>query len=48
VGGGYILACPNTMHGSGRSRIPFGIDYASGKTEQVQHSLSVGFGFSWP
>ena len=47
VGGGYIAALPNSMHASGRTRIPFGIDHAVGKTEQVQHSLSVGFGFGW-
>lgn len=47
VGGGYIVALPSTMRGSGRSRIPLGIDYAYGSVRQTQHSLFLGFGFCW-
>jgi long-chain fatty acid transport protein len=47
IGGGYIIALPSTVHGSDRSRIPFGIDYGDSSVCQTQHSIFVGFGFSW-
>ena len=47
AGVGYILALHETMDGGGCSRIPLGIDYGVSRIEQTQHSLVVGFGFSW-
>jgi len=47
VGGGYIVALPASLSASGQSDIPMGIDYGDGEIWQVQHSVSVGFGFSW-
>jgi len=47
VGGGYILGLPASMSGNGRSNIPLGIDYGYSKVTQIQHSIFMGFGFSW-
>jgi long-chain fatty acid transport protein len=47
VGAGYIVAFPTKLRGGGWSDIPLGIDYGLSEIEQTQHSLVVGFGFSW-
>ncbi|MFH1746166.1 MAG: outer membrane protein transport protein [Planctomycetota bacterium] len=47
VGAGYILGMHASMSGGGHSHIPLGIDYGLSRIEQTQHSLVVGFGFSW-
>ncbi len=47
VGGGYVLGMRNTMHGSGTSGIPLGIDYGFSEVDHYQHSFFVGFGFTW-
>ena len=47
IGAGYILGMREKMTGVGYSRIPLGIDYGLSRLEQTQHSLAVGFGFSW-
>jgi len=47
VGAGYVLGFEASMSGGGYSRIPLGLDYGLSRVEQVQHSLLIGFGFSW-
>jgi len=47
VGGGYILAFPETLSGGGRSDILLGVDYGLSEIEQTQHSFVLGFGFGW-
>lgn len=47
VGAGYMLGLPETMRGTGWSRIPLGEDYAFSEIKQTQHSLIFGFGFAW-
>jgi long-chain fatty acid transport protein len=48
VGGGYTYAPRTSMNGTGWSEIPLGIDYGRRSTiEQSQHSIGIGFGFSW-
>ncbi len=47
VGGGYILGLPASMDGAEKSHIPLGVDYGYGSIRQEQHSVFLGFGFSW-
>ena len=47
IGGGYILAFPASLRGGGHSDVPLGVDYGFSTLEQTQHSIVVGFGFSW-
>jgi len=47
VGGGYILALPNSLSANGCTKIPLGIDYTAGRLEHIHHSLLFGFGFCW-
>ncbi|MBN2447534.1 MAG: outer membrane protein transport protein [Phycisphaerae bacterium] len=47
VGVGYILGMRASMDGGGYSRVPLGVDYGLSRIEQTQHSVLVGFGFSW-
>jgi len=47
VGGGYILAFRQSLHGPGYNRIPLGIDYGFSDMAQTHHSISLGFGFRW-
>ena len=47
VGAGYVLGFHGSMSGTGRSSIPFGIDYATSTLEQTQHSLIIGMGLGW-
>jgi long-subunit fatty acid transport protein len=47
VGIGYIVAFPETMHGTGWSNIPLGFDYGVSEIRQSQHIISTGFGFRW-
>ncbi|MBI4582316.1 MAG: TonB-dependent receptor [Planctomycetes bacterium] len=47
VGGGYVIGFPETLKGTGYSRIPLGIDYGFSEIRQAQHMISMGFGFRW-
>lgn len=47
AGVGYVLGLPTTLHSSGHSRIPLGVDYNFGALEQTQHILALGFGVTW-
>jgi long-subunit fatty acid transport protein len=47
VGGGYMVGFAPTLHNDGVSAIPLGIDYSGSSIKQVQHSVLIGFGFSF-
>lgn len=47
IGGGYILGLKTSLRGRGISVIPLGIDYGLSNLEQTQHSLFLGFGYTW-
>jgi long-subunit fatty acid transport protein len=47
VGGGYVLAFRQSLHGPGYNRVPLGIDYGLSDVAQTQHMISMGFGFRW-
>ncbi len=47
VGGAYVVGFPQSLTGTGYSRIPLGIDYGLSRVEQTQHLISVGFGYRW-
>jgi long-subunit fatty acid transport protein len=47
VGVGYILGFPASLHGTGWSAIPLGVDYGSSRVEHTLHSLVIGGGYSW-
>jgi long-subunit fatty acid transport protein len=47
VGISYVVAFPETMHGTGWSNVPLGFDYGVSEIRQSQHMISTGFGFRW-
>lgn len=47
VGGGYVLALPNSIKGRPDTPLPLGIDYAFSTIDQTQHNIFFGFGLAW-
>jgi long-subunit fatty acid transport protein len=47
MGLAYSMAFPESLHGSGRSAIPLGIDYANASISNMQQAVALGFGYQW-
>jgi len=47
LGAVYILGFRNSLGADVRTHIPLGTDYALSAIDQMQHSVTLGFGFSW-
>jgi len=47
IGGGYIAGLAPSLRNDGRSSLPWGVDYSGSSLDQIQHSVLLGFGFSF-